>query len=93
MTTIQIAVSNARLDTLTVDDMIAVENVGEGKVSIKAMKAILAKFVVDDSGAYLAESEAVKIVGKIPRPQFYEVVRDFFQKVTDIAVNPTTDGS
>jgi hypothetical protein len=93
MTTININVSQARLDLLDVGDMIAVEEIGEGKITAKALRSILSKFVADDKGEYLSEEEAVKLISKIKRPQFVEVVRDFFQKVTDMALNPTTDGS
>jgi len=94
MAEIRLHITQERLDSLTVDDMIAVENVGEGRVSTKALRAILAKFCLDGDRAYLPESEAAKLIGKITRPRFFEVVREFLQKVNDLAVNPTNaDGS
>jgi hypothetical protein len=86
-------VSMDRLDTLTVDEMVAVENVGVGSVNIKALRGIVAKFLVDGNGVYLDESAALKEVGKLLRPQFLQVAREFFTGVSNLAVNPTTDGS
>lgn len=87
---IRIHVTNERLDELTVHEMVAVENVGEGIVSMKALRGIIAKFVLNGDGSYLPEDEALKLVDEIKRPQFLVVTREFFAKVNDLAVNPTT---
>lgn len=92
MADIRINVTMARLDMLSVDEMVAVENVGDGIVSIKALRGIIAKFAVNGDDAYLPEDKALLLVGKILRPQFFGVAREFFTKVNELAVNPTIDG-
>ncbi len=92
MVEIRINVTAERLDMLTVDEMVAVENVGVGIVSIKDLRGIIAKFVVNGDGAWMPEDEALKVIGKILRPQFLDVAREFFAGVNRTAINPTTDG-
>jgi hypothetical protein len=77
-----------RLDALSVDEMVAVENVGNGIVSMKALRGIIAKFLANEQGAYYSEPEALVIIGKLLRPQFFEVIREFFASVNGLAVNP-----
>ncbi len=93
MAEIRLHISEERLDLLTVDEMIAVENVGVGVVSMKAMKGIVAKFVTDDQGAYLPELQALGIIGALQRPEFFKVAKEFFAGVNGLAVNPMKDSS
>jgi len=93
MIEIRLNVSQERLDLLTVDEMVAVENVGAGIISIKGLRSVVAKFIVNEAGAYLAEAEALRVVGRLLRPQFFDVAREFFSAVSGLAVNPPSDGS
>jgi len=93
MIEIRINVTQDRLDMLTVEEMVAVEDVGAGKINLRLLRDVVAKFIVDDQGVYCAPADAFRVINHLLRPQFHEVVKEFFAAVNSTAVNPTTDGN
>jgi hypothetical protein len=70
---------------LTMDEYIDME---EGKV--KAVRDMMARFVVDEAGNYLPIEQAKRIVGKIPMDEeIGERMADFQRKVQAALVPPT----
>ncbi len=70
---------------LTMDEYIDME---EGRV--KAVRDMMARFVVDADGSYLPIEQAKKIVGKIPMDEeINERMADFQRKIQAALVPPT----
>lgn len=91
MTEIRLHVTQERYERLTLNDLIALEEMGEGRFSARALRDILARFVVGEDGAYLPEETAQACIGELPLADLRAVAGQFGQEVarlSDQAVPP-----
>ena len=65
-------------DRLTLNDLIALEDENQ---SPRFMRDFLARFVIDDKGAYLDEGEAQQAVGNLTLAELMETVEQFGEAV------------
>jgi len=89
---IRLHVTQKRLDELSVDDQIALEEWSDDSASTRQRRDLVARFVVDDKKDYLPEARARKLIGRLTTDEFAVVIREFMQKFSDMAVNPTKGG-
>jgi hypothetical protein len=61
------------VERITLNDVIALEE----KTSLRIMRDIIARFVTDDSGAYLEHAAAIELVGSLPMSEVKEVAAQF----------------
>lgn len=76
---------NTLLDTLTWEDMDALENRNP-----KTIRPIMAKFVVDEKGNPVELPEAIKMLGKVSLRDMEPTVSHFNKIFNDALLNPTT---
>jgi hypothetical protein len=86
---IRLHITQERLDSLTVDDVIALEDASDGSVTVRQLRDLVARFVTDENGVYLSEARARKALGAIKPPEFKGKLGEFFDVVRDLAINPT----
>ena len=75
MATIKIALDPERL---TVNDLVELEG---GNLSIRTMRDLLARFVVDAQGKYLEHEEGVKVIGQLNMTELKEVTAQISKEV------------
>lgn len=84
---------NPNLDRLTVDDLIAID---EGALTKpRAIRNLLARFVVNDAGEYLETAQAQIELGGLTVNELKKVIQEFgamIKGVADEAVTPLTSG-
>ncbi len=81
---VEIRVSEQRLnDMVTVDEMIGLE---DGK--LRAIRDVLAKFVIGDDGKYLEVEEARKVVGQMTIAQLRDSAGEFTRLAENAAIPP-----
>lgn len=80
-------------DQIEVDDIIELQ---EGNTSMRFMRDLLSKFVVDEGGQAVPREQAVKMVGKLSLSEMEDTIKNFteaFKTLQAAAVNPTTDAA
>ena len=78
-------------DRLTVDDLIAIDEGMTAKP--RWVRDLLARFVVDDAGAFIEYEDAKRQIGKLTIPELNTAMEQFSQTVKTLqagAVNPPT---
>lgn len=65
------------LEALTFDDMILIQESGEGQMRLRDVRGLIARFVTDDKGQPLDAEEASKQVGQLAWSQAREVMTEF----------------
>lgn len=77
-------------DRVTLDDLIVLES---GVASARFMRDLLARFVTDETGAYLPEDTAQQMIGKLKLSELKQVTEQLTTSLKDLqqsAVPPTT---
>ena len=69
------------VDRITLDDVISLEE----RASMKTMRDIIARFVVDDKGEYYPHAEAVKLVGGLKMSEVKDVATQFADAMKGVA--------
>ena len=77
------------MERVELDDMIALEN---KTMPMTAMRNLLAKFVVDEKGAYIPFDEACKLVGKLNMRETMETAKKFSESMQGQALPTIGDG-
>jgi hypothetical protein len=90
MSEIHLHVTKERLDELLLDEVIALEE--PQAASARQLRDAVARFVVDEKGAYLPAAEARRALGHVTQARFVEIAHDLFAQVRGLAVNPTKPG-
>lgn len=85
MPTINLKIDGERL---TLDELIALEE----KTTMRAIEArdLLARFVQDETGAFMEEQQARKALGALTITELFEVLRQFKAGVDNLAVPNAT---
>jgi hypothetical protein len=79
---LNLVVSKSRIeDFVEVDDLVGAED-----GSIKAMRKLLAVFVVDDDGQYVPLEEGLKVIGKMTIGQMKAKTQELFGRINESAV-------
>ncbi len=88
-------VSGARLEELTLDEAIALEEMQTGEqTSLKTMKGVMARFLVDDkTDAYVDYETATKRLGSMTIKALKDVAAQFSEAVKDGVLPPESGGS
>lgn len=85
---LNLVVSKDRIDDFVeVDDLVGAE---EG--SFRAMRKLLATFLVNEDGEYVPVEEAEKVIGKLTVGQMKKKTKELFTKINDNAV-PKENGT
>lgn len=64
-------------DDLTWDELDALEEAADGKLSLRAMRGMVARFMVDAQGKPVAVDEAQRLLGKLKRSEIAGVIEQF----------------
>jgi hypothetical protein len=78
---------------ITLDDLIKLE---EGETSIRFMRDLFSRFLVDENGEYLPDEEAIRAMGALYLNDLLQVKEKFIQFVNGLkerAVPPEQGGS
>jgi hypothetical protein len=89
MAEIRLHVTQERLDELTVDDVITLTEASDGNVTVRELRDLVARFLVDANGAYLSDARARKALGTLKPSEFKMRLREFFGMVRALTINPT----
>jgi len=89
MAELKIVFTEDRVPQLEVDTWLAIR---EGSVDVRAARDLTIVFVVDESGAYLPEEEAKKVVGRLKISQLFEIFGEISKAAQDDAIPPATGG-
>lgn len=65
------------IEALTFDDMILIQESGDGQMRLRDVRGLIARFVVDEKGQPLAADEAARKVGQLAWSQAREVMTEF----------------
>lgn len=88
MATVQIYPELERIkDMVTVDELMGIQ---EG--SIREIRNVLARFVIDEKGQYVPEEEGLQSLGKLTIRQLEEVAVEFRKGMEGAAVPPKIEG-
>jgi hypothetical protein len=76
------------IENLTLDDLIVIEDNREAlaRNDLRAMRAVLARFIVGDDGERLPESEALAAAGGLPLRQMVAAVQALAEAVEAVSV-------
>ena len=69
------------IEALTFDDMILIQESGEGAMNLRAVRSLVARFVVGENGQPMDADEAAKAVGQLSWPQARDVLTEFGNQV------------
>ena len=89
-------ITRDRLNEMTLDELAGLEDMlhGQtGEVSLKGMRDLLARFVVDEKGEYLPDEAAKRTVGSVPVSQLQEIAGEFVKAFKDGVLPPENGGS
>lgn len=89
MAEVTIRVDRARLRELSLDTLIELE---EGTLSARAMRELLATFMVDDDDNYLPREEALRIIGQTRMSDVADVLTEFAAQLRAAALPPAAGG-
>jgi len=70
-------------DRITIDDLIAIE---DGSIKTRAVRDLIARFIVDERGEFLEDEEAKKLVGKLTLTELLRVGAELGAKVQEMVV-------
>ena len=79
------------VERITLDDVIALEE----RASLKTLRDIIARFVVDEAGQYLPNDVAVRTVGSLKMSEVKDVAAQFAEAMKGVAADalpPTGSG-
>ncbi len=68
-------------DRITIDELMAIE---EGNARVRSSRDLIARFIVDENGAFVEEKEARAIVGKLTLTQLMDVGKDLGTKIKEL---------
>ena len=77
---IRLHVTQERYERMTLNDLIALEEMAAGKFRARDLRDILARFVVDGTG-YMPEDEAQALIGGLTLSELPTVAEQFVQAV------------
>lgn len=89
MAEITLKVDRERINELTLDTLIALE---EGTMPARAIRDLMAKFMVDDDGEWMPEDEALQIIGRSKVSHLAPILTDFADRLKEAAVPPASGG-
>jgi hypothetical protein len=75
-----------RKKRLTWDDLETIELMQEGETSPRRLKALAAKFMVDEKGEFLSDDKAIKILGALKEEEIVEVMSQFAEALNGAAI-------
>lgn len=78
---IRLHVTQERYERMTLNDMIALEEMAAGKFQARKLRDILARFVVTESGTYMPDEEAQALIGELPISDLKDVAEQFGRAV------------
>lgn len=81
-----------RRKRLTWDDMETIELMQEGQTSARRLKALAARFMVDEQGQFLPNDKALKILGSLTEEEVGDVLTQFVEALNGAAI-PKSNGS
>ena len=79
-------------DSLTVGDMLLIEDVQEGKRPFHNMTSLMGRFMADEQGDPLTPAEGLARLSTLTMGQFTEASQGFTEAIQRKAVPPTTNG-
>lgn len=89
---IRLSITKERLEQFTWEDYIALENLGDEKVSLGQLRDIIATFVANDDGTFMEPDQAKVLLGKLKLTDIKGVVQQLREKLTEYAA-PKQNGS
>jgi hypothetical protein len=78
-------------DSLTVGDMLLIEDAQDGKRPFHGMTTLMARFLADENGALLGQEAGVKVLSALKMAEFNQVSKAFGEAIQRKAVPPTTN--
>lgn len=69
------------MDGLTIGDVITLEDAGAGRVKIRQVRDLLARFVVDEDGSPVPFDAAQRMIDSLPAGDFESVVQAFTDRI------------
>jgi hypothetical protein len=79
-------------DSLTIGDMLLIEDVQEGKRPVHSMVSLLARYMADENGLLLGETAGVARLAALKIPEFTEVAKSFAGAIQRKAIPPKISG-
>ena len=79
-------------DQVSLDDIIYIEHIQQGKPSAEELKMLMCHFLVDDKGKYMTEEQAGKILGKLKRQELVDVQERFVEAIQESSI-PKASGN
>lgn len=75
-----------RKKRLTWDDLETIEMLQEGELSPRRVKALAARFMVDDKGQYIPYDKALKTLGSLMEEEITDVLARFIEAIQEAAL-------
>lgn len=73
-------------DQVTLDDLIYIEHIQQGKRVIEEIKLLMCHFMVDKDGEYMEEEQAGKILGRLKTQEFAAAQEKFVNAISEASI-------
>lgn len=83
---------NIDKDRLTLGDLLDIESAQEGTRPMKTIAGVIARFMTDENGAYLAEDAAMLQLRKLTVAELKDVTEAFSEQANGTAIPPVNGG-